>query len=165
MRGFWSHSWISTLSDFQSSVSKVLVFDIHTVGENYFSVKSFQRLKKFDVSHMRSFLFSIFLVPTMETEKVDVMVFGATGYTGKCVVNELTKFNETQPLSWAIAGRNEQKLREVLDWASSKTGMLIKWNPKRFTKLLIDFGFRSRCNNDTHHYRWLRWWKKLKRYG
>ena len=48
-------------------------------------------------------------------ERVDIIVFGATGFTGKCVVQELIKFTQTQELTWAIAGRNEQKLRDILD--------------------------------------------------
>ena len=57
-----------------------------------------------------------------ESDRVDIIIFGATGFTGKCVVLELTKFTQTPELSWAVAGRNEQKLRSVLDWASLRSG-------------------------------------------
>ena len=50
------------------------------------------------------------------------MIFGATGFTGKCVVQEFLKFNANRGLTWAVAGRNEEKLGEVLSWASAKTG-------------------------------------------
>ena len=67
------------------------------------------------------------LHPVMETERIDVVIFGATGFTGKCVVQELIKFKNLPNLSWGIAGRNEQKLREVLDWASLRTGSFADW--------------------------------------
>lgn len=42
-----------------------------------------------------------------------IAVFGATGYTGKFVVEELRK-RQTKGVSWAVAGRNEEKLKAVL---------------------------------------------------
>ncbi|XP_065202976.1 saccharopine dehydrogenase-like oxidoreductase [Planococcus citri] len=56
-----------------------------------------------------------------DSGKVDVIIFGATAFTGKCVVREFISLNENK-YSWAIAGRNENKLREVLEWASVKSG-------------------------------------------
>lgn len=56
-----------------------------------------------------------------DSDKVDVIIFGATAFTGKCVVREFISLNENK-YSWAIAGRNENKLREVLEWASVKSG-------------------------------------------
>ncbi|XP_065202904.1 saccharopine dehydrogenase-like oxidoreductase [Planococcus citri] len=55
------------------------------------------------------------------SDKLDVIIFGATAFTGKCVVREFISLNENK-YSWAIAGRNENKLREVLEWASVKSG-------------------------------------------
>ena len=42
-----------------------------------------------------------------------ITVFGATGYTGKFVVEELKK-RQTKGVSWAVAGRNEEKLKATL---------------------------------------------------
>ena len=42
-----------------------------------------------------------------------ITVFGATGYTGKFVVEELKK-RQTKGVAWAVAGRNEDKLKAVL---------------------------------------------------
>lgn len=42
-----------------------------------------------------------------------ITVFGATGYTGKFVVEEL-KNRQTKGVSWAVAGRNEEKLKATL---------------------------------------------------
>ena len=46
--------------------------------------------------------------------KNDLIVFGATGFTGKLVVEYLIKNYgvENQKFSWAIAGRNKGKLKE-----------------------------------------------------
>jgi short subunit dehydrogenase-like uncharacterized protein len=45
----------------------------------------------------------------------DLVLFGATGFTGKLVAEYLAKHaNRDRKLVWAIAGRNESKLREVL---------------------------------------------------
>ncbi|KAH7532691.1 hypothetical protein FEM48_Zijuj04G0049100 [Ziziphus jujuba var. spinosa] len=51
----------------------------------------------------------------------DVVIFGASGFTGKYVVQEALKFLNTtsSPLkSLALAGRNPTKLRETLKWAA-----------------------------------------------
>lgn len=47
--------------------------------------------------------------------KYDIIVFGASGFTGKCVVMEMGRFSQTYNLTWAIAGRNTDKLQNVLD--------------------------------------------------
>src|SRR6188768_2061166 len=43
----------------------------------------------------------------------DVVVFGATGFTGRLACEYLAKRREKPSLRWAIAGRNEAKLHEV----------------------------------------------------
>ena len=46
----------------------------------------------------------------------DIVIFGATGFTGQFVVEELAKVlvaENAPPLSWAVAGRNEGKLKQV----------------------------------------------------
>lgn len=54
-------------------------------------------------------------------DKMDVIIFGATGYTGKCVIQEFITLSGNK-YSWAIAGRNSKKLQDVLEWATVKTG-------------------------------------------
>ena len=45
----------------------------------------------------------------------DVVVYGASGFTGKLVVEYLgSRYPSSAELSWAVAGRNEQKLVAVL---------------------------------------------------
>ncbi|KAK1410193.1 hypothetical protein QVD17_36728 [Tagetes erecta] len=54
-------------------------------------------------------------------EVYDIVIFGASGFTGKYVVREALKFlSPNSPLkSLALAGRSSSKLVETLKWASS----------------------------------------------
>ncbi|KAK9061782.1 hypothetical protein SSX86_018965 [Deinandra increscens subsp. villosa] len=56
-------------------------------------------------------------------EIYDIIIFGASGFTGKHVVKEALKFlSPNSPLkSLALAGRNPSKLVETLKWASTST--------------------------------------------
>lgn len=50
-------------------------------------------------------------------EKLDLLVLGATGFTGKSTVKfltELTKEPEYHNVKWGIAGRSEKKLNILL---------------------------------------------------
>ena len=50
----------------------------------------------------------------MSTKQYDLILWGATGFTGKLVAEYLTKqYGVGQDLQWAIAGRNESKLAAV----------------------------------------------------
>ena len=50
-----------------------------------------------------------------EERKYDYIVFGATGYTGKYVAEELNRIqSEGKPFKWAAAGRSERKVRDAL---------------------------------------------------
>ena len=63
--------------------------------------------------------------------KYDLVVFGATGFTGQYVVEEvarvakLEKEKSNVPIKWAIAGRNKDKLAKVLETAKKEVGMYI----------------------------------------
>lgn len=49
-------------------------------------------------------------------EKLDIIVYGATGYTGKLVCEYLqTKYGNDGEVRWGIAGRNKDKLQAVVD--------------------------------------------------
>ena len=53
----------------------------------------------------------------MATEKeYDLVVFGATGFTGKYVAEELYRIQTEgkHKFTWAVAGRNEDKVRDAL---------------------------------------------------
>ncbi len=56
----------------------------------------------------------------MSAVQFDIVVFGASGFTGQFVVEELAQTISTEgDLKWAIAGRDVRKLQAVLDAASS----------------------------------------------
>lgn len=50
----------------------------------------------------------------MSTEKVDLLVLGATGFTGVLIVRYLAAHPQRQHFSLAIGGRNLKKLQEVV---------------------------------------------------
>ena len=50
------------------------------------------------------------------TKKFDFVVYGATGFTGKLVVEYLvSKYGDDETVSWAMAGRSIEKLQSVKD--------------------------------------------------
>ncbi|XP_075146886.1 saccharopine dehydrogenase-like oxidoreductase [Haematobia irritans] len=55
----------------------------------------------------------------MGEEKLDAIIFGATGYTGQVVVEHAIEIFKN--FKWAIAGRNQAKLRDVLQKVSERT--------------------------------------------
>lgn len=58
-----------------------------------------------------------------DSKAYDLVVFGATGFTGQFVVDEVARVTEEDGgLKWAIAGRTMAKLQKVLEEASQRTG-------------------------------------------
>ena len=54
-----------------------------------------------------------------QNRKFDVVVWGASGFTGRLVVEYLhDRYKNGGELRWAIAGRNENKLQQILDGLS-----------------------------------------------
>ena len=50
----------------------------------------------------------------MSDKNFDVVVYGATGFTGKLVVEYmLNQYGSDQSISWAMAGRSHEKLMAV----------------------------------------------------
>ncbi|XP_013142383.1 PREDICTED: saccharopine dehydrogenase-like oxidoreductase [Papilio polytes] len=55
--------------------------------------------------------------------RLDLVIFGATGFTGKHAVMECARIAKKKAgLTWGIAGRSQSKLNAVLEEASKKTG-------------------------------------------
>lgn len=50
----------------------------------------------------------------MPAKPFDLIVFGATGFTGRQAVRALVHRAARKPLRWAVAGRNEERLRAVI---------------------------------------------------
>jgi short subunit dehydrogenase-like uncharacterized protein len=50
----------------------------------------------------------------MSDKSLDVVIYGATGFTGKLVVEHMQEnYGNDESVSWAIAGRSEEKLKAV----------------------------------------------------
>lgn len=59
----------------------------------------------------------------MAERKYDLVVFGASGFTGQFVVEEVArKTNDILNFKWAVAGRNAEKLQNCLKKAGEITG-------------------------------------------
>lgn len=65
----------------------------------------------------------------MATERYDIVIFGASGFTGQFVVEEVARVAPTERLTWAVSGRSMEKIQKVLSKASKRTGN------KRFCRL------------------------------
>ena len=61
----------------------------------------------------------------MSEQRYDFVVFGATGFTGQFVVDELARVIEEEggKLSMAVAGRSMEKLQKVLQQSTGRTGI------------------------------------------
>ena len=55
--------------------------------------------------------------------RLDILIFGATGYTGQYVIEEMARKGKQFGFKWGIAGRTVAKLKEVLQQASNITGV------------------------------------------
>jgi short subunit dehydrogenase-like uncharacterized protein len=61
--------------------------------------------------------------------RFDVIVFGATGYTGTFVVRELACLTKKDAkITWAVAGRSKEKLDKVLASISKEIGFFLSFN-------------------------------------
>lgn len=58
----------------------------------------------------------------MASTRLDIVIFGATGFTGKVAVREILKFVKDKNITWGVAGRSEDKLKQVLQEVSDKAG-------------------------------------------
>lgn len=58
------------------------------------------------------------------TNRLDIIIFAATGFTGKRTIPQLTKLikGEKLSLTWGIAGRSEDRLKQALSEMEKKTG-------------------------------------------
>jgi len=57
------------------------------------------------------------------TNRLDVIIFGATGYTGQYVIEEMARKGKQYRFKWGIAGRTIDKLKQALQQASNVTGI------------------------------------------
>jgi short subunit dehydrogenase-like uncharacterized protein len=62
------------------------------------------------------------------SKRLNFIIFGATGYTGKIVVNELALAAKKHEFTWGIAGRSYDKLKQVLNSVSTKNSKYMIYN-------------------------------------
>ncbi|CAK1541229.1 unnamed protein product [Leptosia nina] len=56
----------------------------------------------------------------MKRQRIDLIIFGASGYTGRFVVSEMLRICQKYPnIKWAIAGRSKEKLEATLQYAKN----------------------------------------------
>ncbi|KAK9871268.1 hypothetical protein WA026_011538 [Henosepilachna vigintioctopunctata] len=55
-------------------------------------------------------------------ERIDIILFGVTGFTGKHTLDYLHKFASAKDLTWGVAGRNKTKIVSILAALEQKTG-------------------------------------------
>ena len=58
-------------------------------------------------------------------KKLDLVIWGATGFTGKLVCEYITNSYNSKDLNWTIAGRNEEKLLKLKNRLNIKNSILI----------------------------------------
>lgn len=67
-----------------------------------------------------------------DSRPYDLVIFGATGFTGQFVVDEVARVaDEEGTLTWAVAGRSMEKLQKVLEQSSQRTGTLVACRPAK----------------------------------
>src|SRR5690606_17167580 len=59
------------------------------------------------------------------TQKYDIIIYGATGFTGSLVFEYFAKNVDQSTIKWAIAGRNKTKLQQLADKIAPNTPILI----------------------------------------
>ncbi len=58
----------------------------------------------------------------MALRDYDFIIYGASGFTGQFVTEELARVTKDKQYKWAVAGRNENKLQKVLEESSKIVG-------------------------------------------
>lgn len=52
----------------------------------------------------------------------DLIVFGATGFTGQYVSEEIARIADAENVTWAVSGRNTGKMKTILENVEKSTG-------------------------------------------
>ncbi|XP_043916122.1 saccharopine dehydrogenase-like oxidoreductase [Protopterus annectens] len=69
-----------------------------------------------------------------------VVVFGASGFTGQFVVEEVARAADKDAFKWAVAGRNKEKLQQVLQQASETLVSTYRFFGEPVVKACIENG-------------------------
>lgn len=77
----------------------------------------------------------------MANDRLDVVIFGATGFTGKqAVLHAVHLFKD---LKWGVAGRSEKKLLAVLDEIGYEVKQNMSMVPYFVADLTIDINLEA----------------------
>ncbi|KAH3846050.1 saccharopine dehydrogenase-like oxidoreductase [Dreissena polymorpha] len=78
--------------------------------------------------------------------RFDLVIFGATGFTGQFVVDEVARVaDEEGGLKFAVAGRSMQKLQKVLQESSQRTGKSLEETPVIIADISNDESIAEMC--------------------
>ena len=58
----------------------------------------------------------------MAERRLDIVVFGATGFTGKCTIKEAARLSKIYDFTWGVAGRRKEALEKVLKEFAPESG-------------------------------------------
>ncbi|CAB3397734.1 unnamed protein product [Caenorhabditis bovis] len=61
--------------------------------------------------------------------RFDIVIYGVTGFTGTFILERLVKSKEFENISYAVAGRNDEKIKAVLEEITQKTGINVNETP------------------------------------
>lgn len=76
-------------------------------------------------------------------DRLDVIIFGATGFTGKHTVLEGVKILAN--LRWGVAGRNQEKIKEMLKEIGIKNGTDLSKTPIIIADITDEESLKKMC--------------------
>lgn len=59
----------------------------------------------------------------MATDRLDIVIFGATGFTGKYTVKEAERLAKIKHFTWGVAGRRKEALESVVKEFAPESGL------------------------------------------
>lgn len=74
-----------------------------------------------DLIQLLSIILSHIIEFIMMSERLDLIIFGATGYTGQFTVQKALSVVSSD-IHWGVAGRNREKLQKTLNEVGEKAG-------------------------------------------
>ena len=79
--------------------------------------------------------------------KYDLVIYGASGFTGQFVIEYVARAAEEHSLAWAVAGRSEGRVRAAL----ARAGAMLGSDLSRGEAVLRDLHLVIRYSPSSHH--------------
>ena len=79
--------------------------------------------------------------------KYDLVIYGASGFTGQFVIEYVARAGEEHHLAWAVAGRSEGRVRAAL----ARAGAMLGSDLSRGEAVLRDLHLVIRYSPSSHH--------------